>query len=473
MPPTPEGDGLGAPAPVPLNPGRDTPATPDDGGPPEPGGPEARPPAGRDVRSGRSRRASTIDTTWRVWWDLNRAHLTDIKSRARRRAVTTGVGTDAAIDPLGTKRDEVREMLRKLVIEQRDRTLRGGALIALGRFGDEGDVDLFFKVLDNRRHHQTVHESAALALGMLPPIEDQATRDRVLERFTHIIKHPKTHLSVRAREFVILAAGMRAQHDKRLLAPLLARLHAPLQNTNEYGALTFAAGLSRDPMAVPELLAIARTGAVGKKKVHDVLRAHAVTAVSLSESPYLAEHLTAILRSRRSGIHTRRSAALALGRLLRETEVSPAAAKAATDRLRKALDTSGDSLLRGFCALALGGARDPQGIGELIKAVEGGDAQVKHFSALALGLALPKLDGIKSRRVRSLLTEELQRAHDDEHVSALCIAVGLGGVTEAKLLLLERLKSYKRKGQGGCAEAGRRFAPFVHENGCLKIEMNN
>ena len=59
---------------------------------------------------------------------------------------------------------------------------------------------------------------------------------------------------------------------------------------------------------------------------------------------------------------TRRSAAIALGVMLREGVASSKLRWKAVRALRSALDTDKDNLVRGFAAMALGGAKEPVGV---------------------------------------------------------------------------------------------------------------
>jgi len=147
-----------------------------------------------------------------------------------------------------------------------------------------------------------------------------------------------------------------------------------------------------------------------------------------------------VLRSRRAGIETRRGAALAVGRILREQELDGKMAAPAVQALRQVFQKSNDSALRGFCAVGLGGARLPAAVGLLRDAIDrGGNTEVKPYCALALGLAARTLGDEKGGEIPGFLVEELRKARQLEVTASLTIALGLAKAHEATDLLLRRL----------------------------------
>ncbi|MFQ5843706.1 MAG: HEAT repeat domain-containing protein [Planctomycetota bacterium] len=468
------------PPPPPPAPDPGYPVTPEEPDPPpdwEPSGPRSGRPGRPDHRpsSPRSRPRPTRSGVrpWRLWWEYNREHRLGLRGMLRDPGVITGGGRTRPVDPLAGRRAEVRAALREVAARERDPTLRAAALIALGRTGDAQDARFFLGLLRDRRRPKEVLEAAAIGLGILPSIDDPETERAARLFLEYVLRHPQS-LPRRARGFAVVAAGLRARRDKRLMPALVARCTGPVREREDAAVLAFAAGLTLDPMIVPELVQIARKRAIGRLRLGDVHHAHVAQALGLTGSPFVADRVTFLLRSRKSGLQTRRSAALALGRLLRETDVSEAAARNASLRLLKELRGSPDPLLRGFCALALGGARTPQGVPDLMRAVDReGDFAVKDFAALALGLALPRLEGRAARDVRSFLLSELHKTKDVELSSALCIAAGLGGGDEAREPLLDRLGSTSLPAPvRGAAAQGlgllRRRSPDV-ENALLEV----
>ena len=137
------------------------------------------------------------------------------------------------------------------------------------------------------------------------------------------------------------------------------------------------------------------------------------------------------------GVESRRSAALAIARMLRDHEVDDAETKLARRALLQTLRKSSDPTLRGFAAVAMGTAREPFGLADLQEVVDhGGHQEVKPFAAIALGFAARTRDDKKLRR---FLAAELDKTKAKELSSALCIALGVAGAEDAREALLELL----------------------------------
>jgi HEAT repeat protein len=470
-----------SPPPPPPPPPRPPPPPPEPGTPPpppspssprpaptEPTGPEAPPERGPRTapessgstedpatrRASARRRAGADDeTSWRIWWEFNREHLLGLRARLRRSGTITGERSEDGYDPLGERRQETLEALRRIALHGGEPTLRAAALIAIGRMGGDDDARLCLKVLAEKRAPSDTLEGAALALGLLPAVEDPVTAGAVRAWFEYVFEHPGA-LPHRARGFAVVAAGLRSRGDKTLLTRLVAACAAPNLRSGEAATLLLACGLARDPMLQPELLRAARRGMLGRDALADGPRAHAAHALAFAGDAAAAEALVELLRSRRSGVHTRRSAALALGKVLRESP--PDDARGATAALLASFRDSPDPLLRGFCALALGGARRPAAVPELMEAIDhGGSAALKPYAALALGLAARSLSDGEARRVRSFLAEELGKSNELERSAALTLALGLSGAREAARALLDRLADAREPAgtRGAAAQA--------------------
>lgn len=355
----------------------------------------------------------------------------------RRSGTITGERSESGYDPLGVRRDETLVALRQVAVHESEPTLRAAALIAIGRMGGDDDARLCLKVLADKRARSDTLEGAALALGLLPAIDDPATAEAARAWFEYVFEHPGA-LPHRARGLAIVSAGLRSRGDKALLTRLVAACASPELRSGEAAALLLACGLARDPMLQPELLRAARRGLLGRETLTDGARAHAAHALALAGDPAVAGALAELLRSRRSGVHTRRSAALALGKVLRETP--PEDARGPTSALLAAFRDSPDPLLRGFAALALGGAREPVAVPELMEAVDrGGYVALKPYAALALGLAARSVADGEARRIRAFLAEELGKSNEVERSAALTLALGLSGARESARVLLDRL----------------------------------
>ena len=227
---------------------------------------------------------------------------------------------------------------------------------------------------------------------------------------------------------------------------LLGRCARPVGNSDEGAHLAFACGLTGGKMAVPELTRISRRGAFGRQKLTDAARAHAVLALAWTGDPFVAKTIIQILESRGAGIHTRRSAALALGRLLRGGIEDDARRQACVRALKKLLDKASDPMLGGFCAVALGGARPAQEIPALMHAVDkGGAMALKPFAALALGIAARESDDEEQRvKIGRFLLEELSKSRETELTAALALSLGLARHDRAIDDLVELAENTRR-----------------------------
>ena len=69
----------------------------------------------------------------------------------------------------------------------------------------------------------------------------------------------------------------------------------------------------------------------------------------------------------------------------------------------------------------------------------GGNASVKPYAALALGLASFRRDTDLARRIGNFLSNELEKTREPELASALSIALGMSGAPRAEKMLVERV----------------------------------
>jgi HEAT repeat protein len=330
--------------------------------------------------------------------------------------------------------------LRRIARRDADRTLRAAALIALGRAGTEEDARLFVELLKDPRQPRGVREGAAVALGILPPFERNLTRRNVAAYLAYVMRHPSV-LPARARGLAILGAGLRARHDPLLRMQLIGHAAGRIATSEEAADVAYACGLCGDPMIVPELLRAARRGVLGGRRLEDGQRALAVQALALIGDESSMAMLVKVLRSRRSGLETQRGAALALGRMLREHDLDDTLAEGAVRALKQVLEKGHDPFLRGLAAVGLGGARPPGTTEMLLTALaRGGNAEVKPFCALGLGLAARTLDEDAGNGIRASLLEELKQARQVEIAASLSLALGLARSHEATELLLERVR---------------------------------
>ncbi|MEM8885403.1 MAG: HEAT repeat domain-containing protein [Planctomycetota bacterium] len=459
--PPPPPPPLPDPPPFETLPPRSKPSRPQDAPPEAPSPPRPKP---RDPTAARSKpRAPSArglrngnGSAWREWWQYNREDL--IGMRGRIREATTTSGTDgtrpASTSPLGARRDEVRALLRDIAVHDPKHDVRAAAIVALGRMGNDDDARLFIRLLHAPTARDAVKEAAAVGLAILPPIEDAAVKKSVREGLTHAIRFEKT-LPERVRGLCLLAAGLRARQDPLLVMQLTGRAASHGFDSEEAGTLAYALGLSAHPMVAPELTRAAKKRKLGGEKLSDVGRAHALMGLAQLDDASAAQTLVVLLGSRRAGAHTRRGAALGLGRIASSRRLEADLAESMRKALGRAIDRDKDLLVRGYAALALGALPTPAAQKDLLAILDGGArAEVKPFVALALGISARRDRSANRSRTHKALVRELEDASSPDLRAAFCIACGLGGAKEARKPLHRILASGKQTALRGAAAEG-------------------
>ncbi|MDH3591841.1 MAG: hypothetical protein OER88_08185, partial [Planctomycetota bacterium] len=378
---------------------------------------------------------------WRAWWDLNREHLVGFRHLLFKHAPLTGEARPERPDVLAGFRPVVRDELRKICVSKQGRSLRAAALLAMGRMGDEREALAALRVLHDRSQPADVHEAALLCIATLDRIGRDTVRDSVRNTLDSFVDHPD-RLTKRTRAIAIMATGLRARKDRRLLVTLLKQMVGTATTSEDAAAIAFAAGLAGDAMLFPELLRGARTGKFAGVELDDVAHSHVVLALGRLADTAAATSLADLMRKRKLGVQTARATALGLGRLLAGDKLAQKTRRALEAALFDAFDKRSDVTLRGFCALALGGAREPARVEQLLRAfAKGGAAELRPYTALALGLAARAREGKTPARIRGVLAERLDKAKNPDFAAALCIALGLSGAQGARIPLVKRLRS--------------------------------
>ncbi len=440
MPPPSSGPTPGAGAPPPT-------ATPGGGGPGTGGGSGG----GGPTTSGGGGGGTTL---WRLWWRLNRERVVGLRRLLRERTSATRSLGAGPVDPVADMRPDILAALRRVARRAEDRTLRAAAVLSLGRAGNAEDVPFFLELATRDKTRSVVREAAIVALGI---VGDVGQRAPDLRDFFQQAAAGKVRLPNRAAGLALLAAGLRGRQDPTLLLALLGRIQVAKLKTQEEADLAFSLGLTGNAMAVPDLIRAVRRGRLGRHKLSPLARAHAAQALGLIEVSGRLDHLVALLRSRRARVAARQSAALAIGRILRETDPPLPQVERARDALLKTFEKARDQSVRAFCALALGGGRAPFGVETLRKSfADGADVQIRPVCALALGLAArtygPR-DGA-GHQIRAFLAKRYSRAKNPDLKSALAIALGLAGANEAApdLMSVLRRRSAPPKLRGAAAQ---------------------
>jgi len=425
------------------DPGADTPM-PTPTGPDTPSDPGGRPARTPDPRGGGGRPRSggaSYDASWHVWWELNREYLLGFRQTIRRGDVISGGPRDprVAAEAMAVTREKVRTALRDVARRAKHNDLRAASLRALGRVGNDEDARLLLRLLRTRNQPGEILEAAAVGLGCLERIEAADVRDAVRAYYGDLLAGDAV-LSGRSRMLAIMAVSLRIRDDRALGASLAVRCTREMRTVNEAAAILYSCGLARDPLVAPALLEAVREGALGNRKIHDVARSHAALALAMAGDASAIHTLVQVLRSRRAKTQTRRSAALAVGLMLRRDNLDEEQRQAGQEALLKTFDKNHDPLVRSFCAVGMGTAHQPFGVSVLMNAVpRSSNGAVRPYAALALGLAARRLEEDQARKVKSFLFRELGEARDIELAAALSIAVGVSGAKEAKDQLIKRL----------------------------------
>lgn len=380
--------------------------------------------------------------TWHVWWELNREHLLGLRTTLKGRDVVSGTAADP--DYLARQRDRVREALRPVALGALEESLRRVALCALGRAGNEDDARDFLRILKTPRQPRGVYEGAAIGLGLLRRLDDVALRDEVRGLFGDLLAGG-TALTGRTRWVAILALSLRGRADPSLAWALADRCKGDRLSGDESAALLYSCGLTQDPGVVPVLQAATLRGRIDRDTLHDAARSHAVLGLALTGNRSAASAIALVLKSRRTPIHTRRAAALALGLLLRQPLEEQDRVEAERV-LAGTIEKARDPLVKGYAAVGMGTARVPFGVGALCATVERRGSSVEApYAALALGLAAARLAPDEAGQVRRFLVHALTRARDIQLSAALSIALGVSGAPEARETLFARLDDDRLK----------------------------
>jgi len=453
MPPRPEPPPPPPPPPRPPPHEQTPPVEPPEQKPPVgPRGPRAPDPErGRGPTSGSRkprlrkpglRTASSTDAiAWRIWWGYNRESLVGLRGKVRAAVTTSGTKRNASAWPLAERHEEVLAALRQVALHDRKPAVRAAAVIALGRIGNDDDARSLLRILHDKRASREVQEAAAVAMAILPPIRDPEVREATRKWFAHVIAEPRS-LPSRTRGLCLLAAGMRARDDSMLVMQLSGRAAGKGFSSEEAGTLAYAMGLTQSPMVAPELSRAIRKRRLGGDKLSDIGRAHAAQGLGFMGDGLACRTLVALLQSRSAGVQSRRSAALALGRVMSASKLDPEMRERGRKALVKALNKDRDVIVRGYCAVALGSVRDTDALGALDRTLrDGARVTIKPFCALGVGLWARNAPTAGRTRAREILRRELNGAREPQFTAALCIAAGLAGARNMRddlLAILER-----------------------------------
>jgi hypothetical protein len=481
------------------------------GGPVTPGGPTPTPtttPPGTGVTPGARRQATATPDDWQYWYQYNKASIERLKQRlyALEDSSTPFWDTGARDE---TSRTQATLLIRKLVesdivpallwtmdpANRVDDDTESAAYLALAKVTrDPRHADVIEKglALGANRRPPLVVESAALALGLLrrsDPSEQFSARDldRVRERLFAMVENDEYR--IRARGFAALAIGLLgdqptgsgayvpasgdetseeemrsrgAQRTVQRLFDLLAKDHG-----HSDVAVALLLGLSmQPPSAVSDeirdaLSDCALKGRMHRRKVENVVRAHAALVLGRVGNAGSVPQLEAILRARSvRDADIRRSAAIGLGSLGRLVEGD--ARRGVVAVLLEAMRRESDDGLCNFAAMSLArllmdevaasrtdlfeGRNGPDEM--LLETAREGRHLRRPFAALALARVVALIDERKPEAMQTFATDARKALREGlaskkyaaPERAAYATALGIAGDVASRNALVTILK---------------------------------
>ncbi len=453
------------------------PGGPDSGGPdphppppPHPDGPDTRggggPPPGPPTPPGSGRGARTTKTlgydSWRFWWAYNSDEILNV--RLPERGIATGTSAIAAgrgdhenrRNPRRATQHEIAKCVIPALlgcIDRKDENedVHGGAIIAAAKLGSGKLVALLEDVLRNRRVNARgerinfggqARESAVLALGLLPDVDDGA---RAEVRRILLAAVADDTLRTRERTWAAVALGLRG--DAEAAAPLLELLPLRYPDDNVPAGIVVGLGLIGDGRARPALEEILE-GRFRGKEVPARVRAFAGYALGKLGDADALPALMKALASRRVGSLVQRSAALALG-ALGEHAREDLKAEAVGALLKTVRRAGTDATTRNFALVSLGRIGTGDALLALLEEAEDGQSGARAFAALGLSTRVwyadraaedpggTPLDPALRRRIVGKLADLSARINDSETRAAFLLARGLVKDLDARDDLVE------------------------------------
>jgi HEAT repeat protein len=407
-PPPPPPSDPGAPG-GPTTPSDPTPGptTPPDQGHSTPG--DAPPPAPTAPTQGPQKRRATTKTltfeSWRFWWAYNNDDILNLKKHIYSAKTVSS-------NPLffSSKKDEenrrsaqrpteraivrtiIPALMRSLNRKRDHEDIHGGALIALGKIGTATYVPLFDDSLNDRYKTDRgvrisfgpqATESAALALGLLPKLDD-AGKEAVRRSCIEAIGNDK----LRRRDRCWAAVSLGLQQDRKAVRPMIEYLENRKHKYSDQNVpcgIVAGLGLIGDPVVLDDLIEGLRNGKLFGRDIRnkDRIRAFCGYAITKIGDPKALPAVLDILKSRSAGRVIRRSAVIAAGVL--GAKASPEMKEETVKVLRsfvskRARDPSGEN----FGIIALSQVGTEKAFRELIQIAESGKYGQRPFAGLGL-----------------------------------------------------------------------------------------
>jgi len=363
-------------------------------------------------------RSSSYDN-WLFWWAYNRADLLGARGRPEDRK---GPEMQKLV------RDEVVPALRKVCLDRKHHPdMRGAAVIALARCPDGREhLDVMLDLADMRlESDKIVLEAAILAMGIAKPRKAEARK-----RLLSILADRK--LPLRARGFTAVALGMIGPARADIREGLLLAAAEPGEKEDLRVCALLGLGLLGDEAVVPILLTSLSTGLIDDERLSDLGRSHVVAA--LGKIGDVRAYPATISAFDSGTLQTRRSAAIALGRLIPALPRGEVAK--AVGRVIDRLETETDSRTVRFAILSLGRIASAPGVPEPARAAcverilaefRAGDLVVaRPHAALALGVAGMNAGRPLRTHLAGIIRVQVAGREDEpEARGALVLALGL------------------------------------------------
>ncbi len=494
------GGGTGPSTPGPSGPSTGGPAGPSTPGPAGPGVPTGGS-GGRPAGPSTGAASTGPDlTTWEFWWGFNKDQYLNLKAHIHSGGVSTGgddffggLGqTEQAKNTLRpsdeTVRTKVVPALKDALEKERSNDIVTGALIALGKIGDDKSEDgksefepLISKFLADA--NQEIAETAAVSLGILAN-EASITKLKDLALDTNAgrkLVGGGTEVNYRTRAFATYGLGLiGARTGKNEVRQEIARIlidiiKGPDASTKDVKvAAVIALGLTPidvDPSENPEGASNDSSRQAQIKFLrrfyqdqqnHYVLRSHAPAAMArlLVGAPadlrdIVAQNLLEALdKNSKEKDEVRQSCVLALG-VIGDSDADKVDAEIRA--ALKRMSDEGDQQSKHFTNIAMAqvGGRPGQGADNekgqkearefLLNQLQKGKSSMKPWAGVAIGVMENGLSKNEvpatsaSGTAKELLRKALMDAASPDQVGAFSIGLGIAGDIEGKKLLSEKL----------------------------------
>jgi HEAT repeat protein len=363
---------------------------------------------------------------WPFWWGYNKDEFLKVKAAVRgiqrgplsgARGKKTGVGAIVSLTDEAVQERIVPALRALLADEKQIFHIRSAAELALAKIGDTTIIPTLEQMAraEPAKVHREIRESAALSLGLLQ------VRDPAVRTFLGDIVRDDTMSGSYTRPFAAVSLGLLPSEpaDPAATSALLAGASRKEASSDTRTACLVALGLEGDVAAIPELIAMARTGkatAPGAEPLSPLEVSYAVAALGKIGRPGSAAPgdetiaVDFVLRvvgadHAKFGANERRSAAIALGEI--GPNCPPKSQHKVADALRSIVEDEQDEQERNFATMSLG----------RLAASQDADPAVRKDAIAVLGRSLEKGHGV-SQQFAALALGVIGRAYTDNGVPA-------------------------------------------------------